>query len=184
MVERYDEIVEMCTDLKIEFVKDGSNKAIFRCAHEPSDTIQEQLKKLLPGEFESTFIVGPKAKTIHYVQNLIGSFLEGVRIHAGHMEIIARKLLIEVVVYEKNIKEDHPFFKSVTEILVQDGFFEGWVFNNTAGKKHVFEIDVKKPVELSVRPERDTAILPDEITDLMIVLNDPRMTWDKLMEIL
>jgi hypothetical protein len=182
MIEWHEKLVEKCNSHQIELTRDGSYKLLFLCAKIPSEELQRELIKELPSGFTFEFIECPKTRSIYHVKNLLGKYLTSMKI--GHsFEILLevdrnnQKLYIRT---NASISNSSPFWDEMNKVLVQDGYFKGWRYKNThTSEEHVF--DIINPVP-SNKPERDTIIKVEEITDLRIILNDPKMTWDKFME--
>jgi len=182
MVEWHEKLVEKCHSHQIELTRDGPNKLLFLCAKIPPKGLQNELTKDLPSVFTFEFLECPKTRSIYHVKNLLGRYLTSIE--TGHsLEILLgvnrnnQKLYIRTNV---SISDSSPFWDEVNKVLIQDGYFKGWEYEDThTGKEHVFNIINSVP---SNKPERDTIIKVEEITDLHIILNDPRMTWDKFME--
>jgi len=184
MVKWHEKLVEKCDKNKIELSKDGPKKLLFVCANIPSEELQKELIKELPSGFTFEFLESPKSRSIYMVKNLLGIYISSMRIDNSYEITLGinkknRKLYIRVSV---SIPDDSPFWNEINKALIQDGYFKGWEYENTStNEKHVFDlINMVNPIQS--KPLRDMIIQDEEIKDLHIILNDPRMTWDKLME--
>lgn len=179
-MEWYNKLQEKCHDLKIEFITDQENKKlVFFCAKMPPEKEKKELITLIPSSLSADFVEGPKNKTLHAIQ----IYLLQAGIVPTHISLMGHKLILDVNSMVKTMPdEDHPFWDAMNTILEKDGFFDQWeiIINN---EKHGFNLRVSEDIQKN-KNLRDYCITQEEIKDLHILLNDPSMTWDKLMEML
>ncbi len=192
-------LLNKCHPLNIEFQKyldgEGRKRILFCCAKLPSDKQKKELKKLIPSDVtvrNEDFEERPKESTRYAVEmHLIRNGLLSGKIQMGNRDILLitirgidmkvgnRKFYLSLP-NTKDLPEDDPFWKDMDHVLANDGYFDSWEII-IGEKKHA--VDLKLSNEVSENKEkRREKITKDNVTDIHIILNDPNMTWDKLME--
>lgn len=175
----YNELQKKCHALKIEYITDGEdkNKLTFFCAKIPTEKEKKEIIALIPPSVATDFIEGPKNVTLHSIQ----IYLIQARIFPCRIETFNHKLVLTANVITE-VSNDHPFWAAMNDILEKDGYFHEWEINLN-NEKHSFSFKISKDIQKN-KVRRDHGITQEEITDLHILLNDPNMTWNKLMKIL
>jgi len=183
-MEWFKKVTDLCTDHHIEFVKIDTDKILFRCPRLPSKEVRNKLKSLIPSNFKSNFIEDMKSKTFFLIGQSFGAFVIAMRLNDPKVTMKERRLILSVNTRDFTLEDAEDFIRDMNNILLSDGYFEGWEFiNHYDNKRDVFDLAIIKAKEkaLSVeRPKRDHTILDDEITDLIIAMET--MTWDEFIE--
>lgn len=174
----HERLEKVCSKLNIEYFLENprSNKLIFYCAKSPSEEQKKEIRQILPSQFSDDFVTAPKIRTI----NILKTCLLQAGLLTGTIEVIGRKLLLDAnCMLELN--EESPLFNKIHEILKSDGYFDEWELK-IGEIKHSFNLKLSETLSNNIK--RDTVISEDDVTNLIITLNDPDTTWDKLMEVL
>lgn len=181
--EWHNKLMKICHELNIEYLIEDAypdgKKIKFFCPKLPDAKQKRDIISIVPPHIiarDSDFIESPKSVTMHSIKMTLVEcgVMTGVAVTKG------RQLVINVNM--PNPPEDHGIWAGITEILRKDGFFDSWKLITTEGER---TIDMKLADTICKNKElRDTTIKEGDVIDLQILLNDPKMTWDKLMELL
>lgn len=152
----FTEINKIAHEANLEIITE--NDKIYIYGPKISESIKKKLIRKLPIETTYEFIEGPKPLTSLSLRAILS--MSGI-INA-EIKVIKKSLEIEVI---SGISINERLFDELNNIIQKDGYFDSWTFiHNNTKRTSYFNLNENRPV-------RDTSILKDEITDLIITLN-------------
>lgn len=134
------------------------NDKIYIYGPKISEETKQRLIRRIPMETTYEFIEGPKPLTSLSLRAILS--MSGI-INAS-IRVIKKTLEIEII---SGISINEQLFDELNNLIQKDGFFDSWTLIHKDTKRITyFNLNENRPV-------RDTTILQDEITDLIITLN-------------
>ena len=173
----HSKLKEICDTNNYEYIVDHKN-IVFFCPKVPSEGQQKEILNIIPEPFLHRFMVGPKASTIHAISILVLR----ARLMNASVRLEENKLIINGGENDVSINDIELLTEGITKLLEKDGYFKEWTLIHK-GQEYYYNIEIAETITQNNK-KRDSVISENDILDLQITLNDPHMTWDKLMEVL
>lgn len=163
-----DTFNRLCIENSIEPVIDGSN-FILVVPKMPSEEVQQKIRELVPPQIQYQYREAPKISTTEGLRVLL--------LQAG-----AQSALVEIKEHILSItiqgdvpiltEQDSHIWPVIQNLLKADQFVEGWKVTVNGTLMSQYDRKMAAALSTQVKPERDTSILQDEITDLRITLEN------------
>lgn len=167
---------EICDSLNYEYMIDGTSIHYF-CPKLPSENQKKQIQGITSESYQHNFIEGPKNATMHAVSIIVLR----TRLFSTLVKIENKKLILDSGKSDISDTDIKEMAETINRLLKKDGYFEEWVLILN-DKEYYFNLKIAQAI--SQNKEKDSAISESDILDLKITLNDPSMTWDKLISML